>query len=333
MTAGKPKRWAMIALAVLGVALIAMPAAFQMFGRAPKGARMIKDFRPYMTAARLSGYQTEMSQIDAGVREASTKVAARLSGSPASDGQMRFAARFPEFAEFDHQWSGIYPDMSGMLNTIQGNLGNYQAVAALPSFKLFPWFFVIPGVILLGLVGLGAARPGWWRTIRWLLAALGLGLVLAPAVFQMFSRAPNGGHMMTAFKTIETRARIERIQGYFGEMAAGQGAVQLELIPALQRSGLSTSEIGAAYPGITTFDDQWVHILNDMTPMIGAMSDNVANYQAVAALPPFPLFPWFIVLPGLLVVGFAVAAGPGRARRIRGASIQPISSSPTKGVT
>src|ERR1035441_224112 len=82
MTAGKPKRWAMIALAVLGVALIAMPAAFQMFGRAPKGARMIKDFRPYMTAARLSGYQTEMSQIDAGVREASTKVvvdASRLS--------------------------------------------------------------------------------------------------------------------------------------------------------------------------------------------------------------------------------------------------------------
>ena len=28
-----------------------------------------------------------------------------------------------------------------------------------------------------------------------------------------------------------------------------------------------------------------------MTPMIGAMSDNVANYQAIAALPPFPLFP------------------------------------------
>lgn len=46
--------------------------------------------------------------------------------------------------------------------------------------------------------------------------------------------------------------------------------------------------------------------------MIGAMSDNVDNYQAVAALPPFPLFPWFFVLPGLLIVGLALAAGPRR---------------------
>src|ERR1035441_5831098 len=109
MTAGKPKRWAMIALAVLGVALIAMPAAFQMFGRAPKGARMIADFRPYMTAARLSGYQTELRQIDAGVKEGGTTVAARLSGSPASGGQKRFVANFPDFAQFEKQWSGVHP--------------------------------------------------------------------------------------------------------------------------------------------------------------------------------------------------------------------------------
>ena len=42
-----------------------------------------------------------------------------------------------------------------------------------------------------------------------------------------------------------------------------------------------------------------------MAPMIGAMADNLGNYAAVKALPPFPLFPWFFVLPGLLVVAFA----------------------------
>jgi hypothetical protein len=45
------------------------------------------------------------------------------------------------------------------------------------------------------------------------------------------------------------------------------------------------------------------------------MSDNVANYQAIAALPPFPLFPYFFVLPGIFVAGAAIAAGPGRRRR------------------
>jgi hypothetical protein len=328
----RKRRWAVIALGVLGIALIAMPIAFQMFERAPKGARMIRDFRPYMTASRLDGYQTEMSQINAGVGEGGTKVVARLFAGTAAQRQARLAASFPGFVEFEHQWAGIYPDMSGMLRTIQRNLGNYRAVAALPSFTLFPWFFVIPGLILLGLLGFGLSFPGRWRTIRWTLAALGVGLVLAPAVFQMFSRAPKGGQMMSAFKTIETRARVERIQGYFGDMAVGQGAVALELIPALQRSGLGAGQIDADYPSVTTFNQQWVHVLNDMTPMIGAMSDNVVNYQAVAALPPFPLFPWFFVLPGVLIFGFALGAGPGRPRHVRGTSTKNVSSSLPQGV-
>jgi hypothetical protein len=332
MRSGSPARRAVAALAVLGVALIAMPVAFQMFDRAPKGAQMIASFRPDMTAVRLGGYQLELREIDAAVREGPS-VATRLAGSPASGGQKRVAASLAQFAQFERQWQGIYPDMTGMMDTIRANLPNYQAVAALPSFTLFPWFFVIPGLIVLALLALGRARPPSWRTVRWVLVALGVGLVLAPAVFEMFSRAPKGGRMMTAFKPIETSARVERIQGYFGDMAVGQGAVQLQLIPALRRSGLTNSQISAGYPGLETFDAQWVHILNDMTPMIGAMSDNVANYQAVAALPPFPLFPWFFVAPGLFVAASALLAGPRRSPRARRQSSTDLPSSLTEGVT
>jgi hypothetical protein len=316
-------------VAVLGVALIAMPLAFGMFARAPEGATMISSFRPYMTAARLGGYQLELREIDDAVKEGPA-VATRLSGSA---GEARFAASFPDFAQFESQWGGIYRDMGGMVDTIRANLGNYDAVAALPSFTLFPWFFVIPGALVLGLLALGLARPSRWRAVRWLLVALGVGLVLAPAVFQMFSRAPDGGRMMTAFRPIETRARVERIQGYFGEIAIGQGAVQLELIPALRRAGLTDAQISASYPGLESFDGQWIHILNDMTPMIGAMSDNVANYEAVAALPPFPLFPWFFVLPGLLLAGAALLAGPPSARRANRRTSTEKSTSLTEGVT
>ncbi len=334
MSADRPRRGAIVALAVIGVALIATPIAFQMFERAPKGAQMIKAFKPFMTVSRLDGFQTDLRYIDHGVHEGAGSVLPAVATSAAA--HRRPVPSFSDFVAFEGQWRGIYPDMNGMLTTIQHNLGNYQAVAALPNFALFPWFFVIPGVLVLALLGLGLARPTRWRTVRWLLVALGVGLVLAPAVFQMFSRAPKGGHMMTAFKTIETRARVQRIQGYFSEIAVGEGAVQLELVPALQRSGLSTSEIASRYPGVTAFDAEWIHILNDLTPMIGAMSDNVPNYQAVAALPPFPLFPWFFVLPGLLLAGFAVAAGPRRARRGRDMSASPNPDAPrslTEGVT
>jgi hypothetical protein len=47
-----------------------------------------------------------------------------------------------------------------------------------------------------------------------------------------------------------------------------------------------------------------------MAPMIGAMADNVGNFDAVAALPPFWLFPWFFVIPGVAVAALGVAARP-----------------------
>jgi len=316
-----PSRLALIAL--IGLGLIAAPFAFQMITRAPKGATMISDFRPYMTAQRLDGFQRDLRQMDAGVRQSRTSVAVFLAGPPSGTAHARFDARFPEFAGFESQWRGIDADMSGMLDTIQGNLGNYRAVAALPSFTLFPWFFLVPGVIILGLLAGVVIEPAWWGAFRWALVALGAGLIAAPAVFQMFDRAPKGERMVSAFKTIETRKHVETIQGYFGEMALGQGAVRLEIIPALERSGLTRAQIAARFPAVDALDRQWVPILNDMTPMIGTMSDNVVNYDAVASLPPFGLFPWFFVIPGVLVAGLALVSGP--RPHVAGSTATPVS--------
>jgi hypothetical protein len=307
---GPGHRWAVVAAAVVGLGLVAAPFAFGMFDRAPKGAVMIGGFKPYMTTARLNGYQRELRQINAGVHQTDTGVAAYLDTAGADPGG--FDAAHPGFAAFDKQWPTIDSTMTGLMDEVQGNLGNYQAVAALPSFKLFPWFFVIPGVLIAVVALVSLYRPARWRRGRWVLVVLGLGLVVAPAVFQMFQRAPDGGRMMTAFRSIETTENVQNIQGYFGSMAVGQGAIRLDIVPALEHTGLSSAEIAQRFPALTTLDADWVHILNDMTPMIGAMSDNVTNYQAVASLPPFPLFPWFFVVPGLLVAGLALAAGTRR---------------------
>ena len=303
-------------LVLLGLALIVMPFAFDMFNRAPKGATMIVGFRPFMTESRLEGFQRDMSEVNAGVQQSKGSVAAYLEGVSAigPSATVRFRTEYPAFASFAGQWGTIDAHMTDLLDQVQGNLANYQAVAALPSFNLFPWFFVIPGILVLGLMTVLVVRPRRWGTARWILVAIGLGLVLAPAVFQMFDRAPKGGQMMSAFRTIETTSNVETIQGYFGTMAEGQGVIRLELVPALKQTGLTQAQVDARFPAVATLDARWVHILNDMTPMIGAMSDNVANYQAVAALPPFPLFPYFFVLPGVLIAGAAVAARPAKKR-------------------
>jgi hypothetical protein len=307
---GPRHRWPLVVVAVIGVGLVAAPFAFGMFSRAPKGAVMIDGFAPYMTTGRLDGYQRELSEINAGVRQTDTSVATFLKA--AGDDPRGFDATHPVFANFATQWPAIDSKMTGLMDQVQGNLGNYEAVAALPSFRLFPWFFVIPGALIAGVAVVSLLQPVRWRRGRWALVVLGFGLVAAPAVFQMFQRAPDGGRMMTAFENIETTQNVQQIQGFFGSMAVGQGAIRLDIVPALEQAGLTRADIAQRFPAVATLDTNWVHILNDMTPMIGAMSDNVANYQAVASLPPFPLFPWFFVVPGVLFAGLVLVAGTRR---------------------
>jgi hypothetical protein len=313
------RRWAVVLIGVFGVALIALPLVFGMFTKAPKGAVMMAQFKPFMTTARLDGYQHELQEINAGIRQTDSTVATALDGS---NSHAAFASAFPTFASFDQQWPQIDHTMTSLMSEVQANQGNYEAIAALPSFRLFPWFFVLPGVLLLGLALLAVLRPTSWRRGRWVLIVLGIGLVAAPGIFQMFGRAPKGGQMMTAFKHIETTSNVQNIQGYFGTMAEGQGAIRLEIVPGLEHAGYSAATISTEFPAVATLDTQWVHILNDMTPMIGAMSDNVVNYQALVSLPSFPLFPWFFVVPGVAVAGLAIAAGrPTRIRRQPSADI------------
>ena len=42
---------------------------------------------------------------------------------------------------------------------------------------------------------------------------IGIALILAPVAFQMFSRAPQGGRMITAFKPYMNEATISGFQG------------------------------------------------------------------------------------------------------------------------
>ena len=42
-----------------------------------------------------------------------------------------------------------------LVDTMQGNVTDFQSVNSLPSFRLFTWFFVIPGLLLFLLAGFG----------------------------------------------------------------------------------------------------------------------------------------------------------------------------------
>jgi hypothetical protein len=50
-----------------------------------------------------------------------------------------------------------------LVTTMKANVANYNSADSLPNFRLFTWFFVIPGVLVVGLAEWGLFFSGQHR--------------------------------------------------------------------------------------------------------------------------------------------------------------------------
>ncbi|MGH9039839.1 MAG: hypothetical protein ACRDZ3_06375 [Acidimicrobiia bacterium] len=300
---------------VIGIGLIAAPFIFQMLGgenRALKGADMMDAFKPYMTEPRITQFQGFLVTINAAEEEARTKLLPAVAAAATTRPQQQAVAAVEDWSA---KWRGaaddaigIDEDMSGMVDDIAANLDNYAAVNALPKFFLFPFFFILPGVMiaLLARAAIKRARAGHGAGVPGkALVVMGVGLIAAPFIFQMMggeNRAFEGKAMIDDFAPIMTVENITNIQGYFPVIGLAEGQLRNDLIP------LAGPSAATDYPAISKFSGQWSTISAEFADFLGAMNDNLVEYSAVKALPPFSLFPFFFILPGLMVTGLALAA-------------------------
>lgn len=305
-----------VVVLVIGLGLAFAPVFFSMFGRAPAGGSMIDDFRPYMTAEEIADFREYLDEIGAANQSSIDQLRPALEESGGLGGP-QYEARLNGVATLNRTWSDIDADMTDLLDRMEGNLDNYAAVDALPPFAMFPWFFVVPGLVIAGVAAtvLWSQRKG--RPVRgrvWLLVGCGLAVALAPVAFQMFGRAPEGRDMIDSFRPMMTRERVQAVQGYFVTMGVAEGQFRTVALPLADQTGIDTGSLDA----IGKFSEDWPSIVADFNPMVATMSDNVDNFAAVDALPSFALFPWFFLVPGLLVAGCAALALRGNGDDPRG---------------
>jgi len=325
-----------VAALLIGIGMIAAPAVFQMFERAPLGGEMIDDFEPYMTIDEVESFRGYLDEIGAANIESIDVLRADLVDAGVVDDES-FDTTFVSVANLNEQWPTIRDDMGDLINRMEANLDNYAAVAALPPFPMFPWFFVIPGLMIVVAAAVALARRrdgqvGRGRPAVWTLLVLGVAVAAAPVMFQMFERAPKGAEMIDDFRPMMTRERVQAVQGYFVTLGAAEGQLRVNALPMAVEAGGDP----AAYPAISQWSADWPTILTDFNPMVATMSDNVDNYQAVDALPSFDLFPWFFVIPGVLVAGLAGLALRSRSEQPRApspAEVEPSVPSPVEAAT
>lgn len=314
-----------IAALIVGIGMIVAPFVFQMFDRAPLGGDMIEDFEPYMTVEEVEQFRGYLEEIDAANTESIESLRDALVESGAVEAS-QYDVVLASVVNLNEQWPAVDADMTDLIDRMEANLDNYAAVAALPPFPMFPWFFVIPGALIALTAGIALYQrrtpSNRARPALWVLFGLGLAVAAAPVAFQMFDRAPQGADMIDDFRPMMTRERVQAVQGYFVTLGAAEGQLRANALPLLVEAGGDPADL----PAIAQWSADWPAILTDFNPMVATMSDNVDNYEAVDALPSFDLFPWFFVIPGALVAILAVVAM--RSRRPADDDVEPSPNTP-----
>lgn len=144
--------WPVLAI---GVVMTVLPFALQMPSRTAAGARMISDFKPLMQASHVQKTADYYNNVFVPLGAVSTQFTGAAT-NPAMQKQLKpllpmLQPVLPVFKQVPAGLAWYKP----LVTTMQGNVGNYSSVSKLPSFRLFTWFFVVPGILLVLISGFG----------------------------------------------------------------------------------------------------------------------------------------------------------------------------------
>jgi hypothetical protein len=162
---------------VIGIALIVAPFAMSLPSKASAGQTIRNAARPiflpasvrtsanyyYGTFVKLRTVAVGGAQAAGEVPELIAALVTQLHMTPAQVQQF-LATGFPTIASLLGSFPQLVPVFQNvppgldyykpLINTMQANVSNYAKIDSLPDFRLFTWFFVVPGILLVLFSGL-----------------------------------------------------------------------------------------------------------------------------------------------------------------------------------
>jgi hypothetical protein len=116
---------------------------------------MLNDFHPLMQPANVQTTAAYYNNVFVPLGSVATQFG-QAAQNPQMQEQLKplmpmLAPAMPIFAKVPAGLAHYKP----LVQTMQTNVNDYASVDSLPDFRLFTWFFVIPGVLLMGLAGYG----------------------------------------------------------------------------------------------------------------------------------------------------------------------------------
>ena len=304
--------WLTIAV---GVALIAFPLAYSMFGRTGDAEQILDRFTFLTLGDNPERYLAEAEVTRDGssqlVDEALPGLAADAGISEAQF-EAAVASRFPALANARVEIAEAEDFSIRYSEQLEAVEDKFQSVYDIPIAGLpltaTPWLFLIAGAACL-VVGAVALRTGSRGSIIAILA-LGAGMALGPVVLGAPSKATDGEDV----KDFASRGLTQQAANAAQQASAALDAVYLETrdetLPYLADAGATSPqqlnrELDQGYPDAGEFMAQWEVIGPRLSRLADAVSASVEEFEEVKVMP--------IALPVwlLLAAGAALAIGAG----------------------
>lgn len=314
----------------VGVLLILMTFTANLFSVGPAFERLTDDFRPEFKSSEVAALRQDVNGLAATQADFTMKavpaLATALNVTP-EQFQAQLAQKYPAVVAGVQMAPAVTQEFNGVLHLIDQERGRFTDADAIPTTSLpansVPWGLAIAGLACIGVAFLVARRPG-----AVLAAVLGVGLIVAPLVMTLPSKADAADTMNSNFKPVYTAEFVGKAQQSLTAMKAMGAELQTKLLPDLaaqmqmtpaQLQGYLQSNFPTMAAGMAAMPSAFARF----DKLVGAFDSSLDNYDTLKPVKLVPIV-WATIVAGFLVAGTAglvlvqgAAAAPAAERKRR----------------
>jgi len=295
----------------VGVLLILMTFATNLFWVGPAFQRLTNDFRPEFKSSEVTALRQDVNGLAATQAEFANKavpaLATALKVTP-QQFQAQLAQKYPAVATGVQNAPAVTEEFNGVLGLIDQEQDRFAKADAIPTKSLpansVPWGLAIAGLACIGVAFLVSRRPGAIVAV-----GLGIALVVAPLVMTLPAKADAADTMNRHFKPVYTAEFVGKAQQSLTAMKAMGTEMQTKMLPDLanqlhmspvQLQGYLQSNFPTMSAGMAAMPAAFARF----DKLVNAFDSSLDNYKTLKPVKLLPIV-WATILAGLFVAGTA----------------------------
>jgi hypothetical protein len=304
---------------VVGVVLISVTVANNLFNVGPAFDDLTDGFRPALTAQALETVRADIASLQAAGEEFQTTVAPAMAeslGMTPEEFQAFVGEQYPGVADGMAALPQIVPTFSGLIDTLDQQTVLFASADAIPTSDVpattIPWALLIAGILALGLGVLMWFVP---RTGGVIAIVFGVLLVGVPFALSLPSKAADADQLNANLQPVYTQQLIDQATGAVAIVGTMGTEMSSTMLPALaEKLGMTEEQLqafmGENFPATAAALTTMPASLERFQGLVDTFQANLDNYDTMKSVSFEPII-WTVIAGGavVLVMGiWAVAA-------------------------